>query len=693
MRQDELNTCPVHRDGYRTRYAPPGSAPDHIDRAQPSLQEFLDSSEDHFPASGTDTALNDDIKKSRLNSAYNTFSSKKNVKSSRSPSDANTFGLKENVKSSSSPSTLNTSTFKESLNSSGSPSAANTFAPKANITPSGSPSFATLRHKLSSVFSGEASGRDDYPSQATPPMPTLAGNYATTPVHERGVFGLSDQLSQAPQIQATSADVARLAAATTPTKIASTATSMSSTDTASPVNIAGSAATASPKSTGGPISTSDFAAKVRDKASRSQPLLTVDTTRSTKAVPASATSSSAYGQPRNRNDDYGSSKTGERSKTRPNPTDPLSLTHQDTYEDEVPIYTRSHPIVNEFAAGYLGAPLEISAAQNLIAAGESSPATTEPSSSFMSPTRMGKALRRNLANLKIAKPDSTYSKSNADKGAGQSSEQAGSSASDSVYRNWDANKGTVRSLGKSSIPQVNPYREQMYSQPPSPEISRFSSTSTATTDSTTSPTSPRRFRILRKSVGSGDPRAVSTGKKVLKKGESSTSGAQGKETPEEYSEEEDFVAFKVSYQLVPRHCYCANRRTKVKELREQTGSQIVWYTPDDLRCRHPNHHRTWYSKNLWCAVHAGACANCGAPCCAMAGAIKIVDENRGSATAVAAAKALSQAISLYVPVGSDETTLMECTSCHHLVCPECCSVCPVAACGDRVCNAPVSDYS
>ena len=77
----------------------------------------------------------------------------------------------------------------------------------------------------------------------------------------------------------------------------------------------------------------------------------------------------------------------------------------------------------------------------------------------------------------------------------------------------------------------------------------------------------------------------------------------------------------------------------------------------------------------------------------MAGAIKIVEENLGPATAVAAAKNLSQAIGLYVAIGKDESTLMECTSCHRLVCPECCSVCPVGPCGDRVCNAPVSDYS
>ena len=75
----------------------------------------------------------------------------------------------------------------------------------------------------------------------------------------------------------------------------------------------------------------------------------------------------------------------------------------------------------------------------------------------------------------------------------------------------------------------------------------------------------------------------------------------------------------------------------------------------------------------------------------MAGAIEIVEENRGTAAAVAAAKTLSQAIGLYVTAGDEESTLMECTSCHRLVCPDCCSVCPVKACVARVCKASVSD--
>lgn len=683
VRRFELSPSPLHRDGYRSRYAPAGSAPRPIDREQPSLQEFLNSSEDHFPASGTDigspdigtnaNALKDDINTSRSTSAYNTFRSKENVQSPLSPSAANTLGLQESVKPSGSPSTVNTS------------------EPKENFKPSGSPSFTTLRHKLSSILRGEASGRDDNRSPATPPMPGLPGNIATTPIQDSGVFRLNNHHGQTTQIQANSADIARPAAMASPTMMGSTATVMSSTDTASPTNIASSATMASPVFTGSPLSTSDFAAKANDKATRRKPLLTIDTTQSNKSAPTSTTSSSAYGQSRSHSDEYGSPKIREGVSTRPGPTDALSLNSQEAYEDEVPIYTRSHPIVNEFEAAYLEEAFEVSSTTDLIATGETSTAITEPASSFMSPTKLGKALRRNFANLKLPKPESIYSRLGANKGAAQSPKLAGSNASESVYRNWDANKGTIRSPGESSVPQANLYRDPMYPQPPSPEISRFRQASTssrniqhtsgptATTGATntqTSPTSPGQFRVPRKSVGPGDVRVVSDGKKLQQPApsssqeESSTAGAQERAKAKAKMEREDFVAFKVN------------------ELRERTGSQVVWYSPNDLRCRHPNHPRTWYSKNLWCATHKGACANCGAPCCAMAGAIKIVEENLGPATAVAAAKNLSQAIGLYVAIGKDESTLMECTSCHRLVCPECCSVCPVGPCGDRVCNAP-----
>lgn len=68
----------------------------------------------------------------------------------------------------------------------------------------------------------------------------------------------------------------------------------------------------------------------------------------------------------------------------------------------------------------------------------------------------------------------------------------------------------------------------------------------------------------------------------------------------------------------------------------------------------------------------------------------MAEDERAPACEKEVAGALAQAITLYVPLGTDESTLMECTSCHQLVCPECCSLCPIVACSDRVCRGPVS---
>lgn len=175
-------------------------------------------------------------------------------------------------------------------------------------------------------------------------MPILLGNIAHMPIRDSRVFALGNQQGQAAQIHATSTDVAR-----------------PPTGTLSPANTAVSATLASPTITGSQVSTSSFAAKGKDKATRHRPRLTVNTNLSNKSTPTSAASSSAYGQPSNENDEYGSSEVGEGFKTRPGSKDPLSL--------------------------------------NLLEFHEASTPTTEPSSSFMSPTTLAKALRRNFAKL------------------------------------------------------------------------------------------------------------------------------------------------------------------------------------------------------------------------------------------------------------------------------------------------------
>lgn len=48
------------------------------------------------------------------------------------------------------------------------------------------------------------------------------------------------------------------------------------------------------------------------------------------------------------------------------------------------------------------------------------------------------------------------------------------------------------------------------------------------------------------------------------------------------------------------------------------------------------------------------------------------------------AQKMLEGITLWISVGSEESTFMECTECHKFFCPECVSVCPL--CLDRMCH-------
>lgn len=128
-------------------------------------------------------------------------------------------------------------------------------------------------------------------------------------------------------------------------------------------------------------------------------------------------------------------------------------------------------------------------------------------------------------------------------------------------------------------------------------------------------------------------------------------------------------------------------------LRIETKTEIELYSPKDKRCKHPNHQRKWNSRNIWCANHLypGTCSRCNATCCTMMSLMSIMQCNRvGVVPFRDTARRLHCQISRCFLYGRDEDTFMECTECHELVCPSCCSVCPIKECGDRVCNGPVS---
>ena len=131
---------------------------------------------------------------------------------------------------------------------------------------------------------------------------------------------------------------------------------------------------------------------------------------------------------------------------------------------------------------------------------------------------------------------------------------------------------------------------------------------------------------------------------------------------------------------------------QVDELRNMTGTQIVFYSHTDLRPKHPNHIRKWNAKNIHCTKCEGRCKLCNAPCCVMskacADSIEFEGQDSDNLTNEATeAHQLFKYIKYWVDSNCrDQPTFMECTSCKEYVCPDCCSVCPVFPCHDRTCR-------
>lgn len=119
------------------------------------------------------------------------------------------------------------------------------------------------------------------------------------------------------------------------------------------------------------------------------------------------------------------------------------------------------------------------------------------------------------------------------------------------------------------------------------------------------------------------------------------------------------------------------------ELREITNSEVLWYSTTDKRPPHPNHHRNWYSKNLWCTDCKMICGVCGKPCCAF------VEASRQGLQITEAEKVKNRAvlaeIKKWIVYPRDESTFLECEDCHKVVCPNCSGICPNTICQSKCC--------
>ena len=137
-------------------------------------------------------------------------------------------------------------------------------------------------------------------------------------------------------------------------------------------------------------------------------------------------------------------------------------------------------------------------------------------------------------------------------------------------------------------------------------------------------------------------------------------------------------------------------------MREHTQTAIVWYSEDDAYHKHPNHQRTFMSKNLWCMNCKGMCACCQIDCCIHEQSLFYIKHGHKELKTAkkegdpemeamgrlrqANGKAMLADIEKYLATGPDDSTFLECTNCHWFVCPRCVGICSESQCRDQQCK-------
>ncbi|KAI9838964.1 MAG: hypothetical protein M1819_004172 [Sarea resinae] len=127
-------------------------------------------------------------------------------------------------------------------------------------------------------------------------------------------------------------------------------------------------------------------------------------------------------------------------------------------------------------------------------------------------------------------------------------------------------------------------------------------------------------------------------------------------------------------------------QAKNRELRERLNVSRTKWIYGDLTIPHPNHHRSWSSRNLWCATCLGQCELCRRPCCVyLEQSLILLDGNKTEAEKIRADDLLRE-IRLWNPIGLDEDVFLKCTDCKKRCCTECAGICPTAICQDQQCK-------
>ena len=119
------------------------------------------------------------------------------------------------------------------------------------------------------------------------------------------------------------------------------------------------------------------------------------------------------------------------------------------------------------------------------------------------------------------------------------------------------------------------------------------------------------------------------------------------------------------------------------QLRQATSTEAIWYSKGDERPQHPNHPRTWYSRNLHCYECRLPCSVCGQTCCLYSQTLYNVVH--GTEGVRIKSTALAKEIEMWARFRKDESTFLECSTCHEWACPDCIGICPDQICQDRQC--------
>ncbi|KAL8934293.1 MAG: hypothetical protein Q9216_005981 [Gyalolechia sp. 2 TL-2023] len=129
-------------------------------------------------------------------------------------------------------------------------------------------------------------------------------------------------------------------------------------------------------------------------------------------------------------------------------------------------------------------------------------------------------------------------------------------------------------------------------------------------------------------------------------------------------------------------------RTRVSsELRSITKTEVVWHDDrNSIFPKHPNHHRNFKSRNLWCIQHRAKCALCKSACCVYVEAVEaFIYANSPYDKLIA--KEAGELIKMCSLNQVEESTFLQCSECYRTMCPNCIGICPVEQCQLQTCKA------